>query len=123
MTAQTMDLLNYIRDLANHMALGTALPWDQVNESLETIQEHLEGMIKEYQQPAPDGAEVVQQFMLEAMELFLEAVDGLYEFLESKDRDRLSESVIKAEEANDILGCVEYALEQNKQYLNQFSAH
>mgnify|MGYP001251355335 CR=1 FL=1 len=117
---KSLDLLNYLRDLAGHLALGSPLPWDSVNRSLESIQESLEGRIEAYHQPGPEGTEAVREFMLESLELFLSAVDAIYDFLESKNTEYLSQAVVLAEEANDILSSIEYAVEQQRNWLSQF---
>lgn len=114
------DLLNYLRDLAGHLALGTALDWDSVNRSLESIQEALESRLEAYQEPGPEGTEAVREVMVESLELFLGAVDALYDFLESKHAEHLSRAVLQAEEANDILSAIEYAIEQNRDRLSPF---
>lgn len=114
------DLLAYLRDLATHLALGSALPWESVNRSLESIQESLEARMEAYQQPGPEGTEAVREFMLESLELFLGAVDAVYDYLESKNTEYLSQAVVLAEEANDILSSIEYAVEQQRNWLSQF---
>ncbi len=122
MTEVASDLLTFLRNLADHLALGTPLPMEEIRNSLNLVKNTLEQLYAQYEAPAPAGAEVIREFMLEALQLFYDAVEGIEAYVESGERDRLAESVLKAEEANDILSSIEYVIEQNKQWLSQFSA-
>ena len=111
------DLLNYLRDLAEHLARDKPLAWREGEASLSTVEGSLEGFKARYRQAAPAGAEAVQALVLEAVELFTHSLDGIYDFIETKDPASLRQAVAQAEEVDDILSAVEYAVEQNKQWI------
>lgn len=113
------DLLDYLRDLADHLSRGTALNWREVEGTLNSLQDLFEGIAARYQDPAPSGAEVVRELMLESVDLFMLCLDGIYDYIETKNPAELRLAVARAEEASDLLCAVEYAVEQNKEWLHQ----
>ncbi|MEW6277934.1 MAG: hypothetical protein AB1758_04870 [Candidatus Eremiobacterota bacterium] len=122
MSETATDLLTFLRNLADHLALGTPLPMQEIQQSLDLVKQTLEQLYQQYEAPAPQGAEVIREFMLEALQLFYQAVEGIEDFVATGQRDSLAEAVLKAEEANDILSSIEYVIDQNKQWLSQFTS-
>lgn len=121
MTEPAPDLLNFLRDLASHLALGTPLSLEAILPALGRVKEHLQELYAQYEAPAPEGAEVIRDYMLEALELFFGSIEEIEAFLEDADRDRLARAVVSAEEADDILGSLEYVIQQNQQWLSEYS--
>ncbi|HXE72699.1 MAG TPA: hypothetical protein VNO81_08550 [Candidatus Nitrosotenuis sp.] len=119
-TSQT-DLLSFLRSLATHLSLGAELPRDEVRSTLDMVRQTLSDLYARYEPPAPEGAEVVREFMLEALELFYQSVEGILGFLEGGDPELLTQSVLQAEEASDILNSIEYVIQQNQEWMSQFS--
>lgn len=115
------DLLDFLRNLASHLALGTTLDLDAILPALGRLKEHLQELYAQYEAPAPEGAEVIRDYMLEALELFFGSIEEIEGFLEDADRDRLARAVVSAEEADDILGSIEYVIQQNQQWLSEYS--
>lgn len=114
-------LLDFLRNLASHLALGTTLDLDVILPALARTKEHLQDLYAQYEAPAPEGAEVIRDYMLEALELFFGSIEEIEGFLEDADRDRLARAVVAAEEADDILGSIEYVIQQNQQWLSEYS--
>lgn len=121
MTESAADLLNFLRNLSSHLALGTELDLDTIVPALGRMKETLQEMYAQYEAPAPEGAEVIRDHMLEALELFFGSIEEIEGFLDDGDRDRLARAVVAAEEADDILGSIEYVIQQNQQWLSEYT--
>ncbi|MBI3929471.1 MAG: hypothetical protein HY319_28255 [Armatimonadetes bacterium] len=121
MSQSPPNLLNFIRDLAQHLALGTELPVDEIADSLTGVQQTLSELYAQYEEPPPAGAEVIQEFMLEALQMFHQAIEELFAFFEDSDREHLTQAVLLAEEGDDILSSIEYVIEQKQQWMSQFT--
>lgn len=119
--SEKADLLDFLRNLASHLALGTTLDLDAILPALGRLKEHLQELYSQYEAPAPEGAEVIRDYMLEALELFFGSIEEIEGFLEDADRERLARAVVSAEEADDILGSIEYVIQQNQQWLSEYS--
>ena len=115
------ELVAFIRDLAEHLALGTELDLDEIGVALEGVQNLLVALHEQYEKPAPEGAEVIREFMLEAIGLVHGATEEIFNYFEDEDSQRLTQAVLLVEEGDDILSSIEYVIEQNQQWMSQFS--
>lgn len=112
-------VVNYIRDLCQHLALGTELDLDAIAKALDTIQERTSVLYEEYEKPPPEGAELIQEFMLEALQLIHSAVDEIFDFFDDDDPEHLRQAVLKVEEGDDVLTTIQYVIEQNQQEMSR----
>lgn len=119
--SESSQLIAFIRDLAEHLALGTKLPMDEIAATLETIQATVADLYAHYEEPAPKGAEVIREFMLEALTLIHQATEELFTYFEDKDAAHLTQAVLMAEEGDDILTSIEYVISQNQQWMSQYT--
>jgi hypothetical protein len=117
-----MDLLTFLRNLADYLAAGVQFEGSEIENSLRAVIENVESIRAEYQNPSPPGTETIREFMLEALDLFENAIGEFFNFFEDGDVEHLRIGVMNAEEANDILSSIEYIIEQNKQWLSEFVA-
>jgi hypothetical protein len=117
-----MDLLTFLRNLADYLAAGVQFEGNEIENSLRAVTENVESIRAEYQNPSPPGTETIREFMLEALDLFENAIGEFFNFFEDGDVEHLRIGVMNAEEANDILSSIEYIIEQNKQWLSEFVA-
>ncbi|MDQ7823771.1 MAG: hypothetical protein RDV48_13315 [Candidatus Eremiobacteraeota bacterium] len=117
-----MDLLTFLRNLADYLAAGVKFEGSEIENSLHAVIENVLSIRAEYQNPSPPGTETIREFMLEALDLFESAIGEFFTFFEDGDVEHLRIGVMNAEEANDILSSIEYIIEQNKQWLSEFVA-
>ena len=115
---ETYLVVNYIRDLARHLALGTELDLDAIGDALESIQERTTALYAEYEKPPPQGAELIQEFMLEALQLIHQSVDEIFDFFDDGDQEHLTQAVLLVEEGDDVLTSIQYVIEQNQQEMS-----
>lgn len=115
---ETYLVVNYIRDLARHLALGTALDLDAIGDALESIQERTTALYAEYEKPPPAGAELIQEFMLEALQLIHQSVDEIFDFFDDGEQEHLTQAVLLVEEGDDVLTSIQYVIEQNQQEMS-----
>jgi hypothetical protein len=106
------ELLELIRELASELASGEEALAPAVMEILERAYAELEGLLAQYEAPAPEGAEEIRQCMLEALNLYLDALDRIREVDASGEAERLKEAVEWAEEASDLLDQIDYLIDQ-----------
>lgn len=117
-----MDLLTFLRNLADYLAAGVQFEGNEIENSLNAVIENVATIRAEYQKPSPPGTETIREFMLEALDLFESSIGEFFSFFEDQDVEHLRMGVMNAEEANDILSSIEYIIEQNKQWLSEFVA-
>lgn len=117
-----MDLLTFLRNLADYLAAGVQFEGNEIENSLNAVIENIASIRTEYQKPSPPGTETIREFMLEALDLFESSIGEFFNFFGDGDVEHLRMGVMNAEEANDILSSIEYIIEQNKQWLSEFVA-
>jgi hypothetical protein len=117
---ERMDLLGFLRNLADYLAAGVQFEGNEIENSLNAVIGNIESIRAEYRNPSPPGTETIREFMLEALDLFENAIGEFFNFFEDSDVEHLRVGVMNAEEANDILSSIEYIIEQNKQWLSEF---
>ena len=106
------DFLTFIRELARELTLHDEPLADSDRQAIERAKEALRAVYERYQEAAPAGTEGVREGMLEALELFYDAVEILEAVDDGDDVALLAGALEKAEEASDILEQVEYLIEQ-----------
>ncbi len=114
-----MTLVAFVREAARRLAEGAAV--DDVRAPLLTMRQHLGGLCAAFEPPAPHGVEVVRDLLLESFGLFDGVLHRLQLHIDGLGENDLAALVAEAEEADDILSAVEYVVEQNQQWLSQFS--
>ncbi len=113
---QPNSLVTYLRDLCGHLSIGTPLDIDPIEEALEELQDKVGELFDQYEQSeAPEGAEAVRDYMLEAFQLLDEAIADLFTVIAHEDPTLLAGIVANVEEANDIFETISYAVAQGQQ--------
>ncbi len=116
------SLVTYIRDLCRHLAVGTELSIDDISDSLDALQDQVGLLYQQYEEnEAPEGAEAIRDYMMEALQLIHDAVEDIQQVFEEEDKSLLAEAISKIEEADDIFALITYAIEQNQQSLSSAS--
>lgn len=95
----------------------------EIEASLDDVQANLQSVRDSYEgEEAPEGAEAIRDCMIETLDLFSAAVDDIRAFLGGGPVELLRQAVERAEEADDILGYIEYQIEQNKLWMSEYTA-
>ena len=68
------------------------------------------------------GVAQAQELALEAMQLYYNSLEGILEFLEAPDEQKLVQCVYQAEEAHDVLEAARDLIARNKDVLSQYAA-
>ncbi|MGE0495096.1 MAG: hypothetical protein AB7S38_38165 [Vulcanimicrobiota bacterium] len=68
------------------------------------------------------GVREAQELTLEAMQLYYSSLEGILEFLETPDEQKLVQCVYQAEEAHDVLEAARDLIARNKDVLSQYAA-
>ena len=119
METQRFNLLEFVRALVERLMLNAEFNRGEVERLVVAIQEDLERIRADYTEPAPEGAETVQELMLEAVDLYGKSLQEILIFLDDNDEDHLSRSVFAAEEASDVLLAMEDVIQANKHVLSE----
>ena len=110
-------LLKFLRRLAEHFKADTV---DDLEENLETLQmaqDHLALIYEDYEkEPAPEGAELLRELMMEALQLMFLGVDEFFHYVEDEDEARLDQGIALAEEGNDIMASIKFSVENNQEW-------
>lgn len=101
--------------------LTTEFDADELHDFIGAVRDDLDGVREQYNAPAPDGAQAVQELMVESLSLFDESFDEITLFLDDHDEDRLRRAVGLGEDANDILSAVEEVIQNNKHVLAEMA--
>lgn len=100
-------MLEFIRNLADHLALGTELPWKLILQSIQQTRDGLEAMQAHYQSGVPASHQPLADAMLEALDKLDAALETLAFYPQTQDREGLAIAVFEAEEALDLMSYVE----------------
>ncbi|HXE72808.1 MAG TPA: hypothetical protein VNO81_09110 [Candidatus Nitrosotenuis sp.] len=119
--SESPALLGFVRDTADRLALGLELPEEPLRQALDGLKETLAGYHARYQEPAPPGAESLQETMLEALELFYQSLEALEDYLATRDMDCLARAVVLAEEGDDLMLSLEDSIQQSHDWMSQFT--
>lgn len=106
-----MTLLDFVRTTAEHWACGGSAS-QAFETTMVSLRDNLDRLWERYQGPPPSGAEEVQDLMIDAIELFGRALDCLEQFCERANPNLLHLAVDSAQEGQDVLESVQYAIAQ-----------
>ena len=115
----TLNLLELIYGLVERLMLTTEFNAEEMETFIDTVRDDLDEVRAHYKEPAPDGAQAVQELMLESLQLFDESFEEVTQFLHDTDEDHLRRAVAQSEDANDILSAVEEVIQHNKHVLSE----
>lgn len=117
----TLNLLELIYGLVERLMLTTEFDADELHDFIDGVRDNLDEVRAQYDAPAPEGAQAVQELMVESLSLFDESFEEIVQFLDDKDEDRLRRAVTLGEDANDILSAVEEVIQNNKHVLAEMA--
>lgn len=117
----TLNLLELIYGLVERLMLTTEFDLDEMHDFVGSVRDNLDEVRAQYDEPAPQGAQAVQELMVESLSLFDESFEEITLFLDDKDEDRLRRAVGLGEDANDILSAVEEVIQNNKHVLAEMA--
>lgn len=115
-------LLEYLRRLAANLKSDSVEDLDEAIETLKMAQDHLALIYQDYEnEQAPEGAELLRELMMEALQLMFVGIDEFFNFLESDDEAQLSEGLALVEEGNDIMSSIRYSVENDQEWTSAAS--
>jgi len=117
----TLNLLELIYGLVERLMLTTEFDADELHDFIGAVRDNLDEVREQYNSPPPDGAQAVQELMVESLSLFDDSFEEITQFLDDHDEDRLRRAVGLGEDANDILSAVEEVIQNNKQVLAEMA--
>jgi len=117
-----LKLIGFLRNLVRFLDTGGPFFRVEIEETLRGLQENLVNVRAQYEAEGPEGTEAIRVCMLETLDLFYAAVDDVFAYLEDGARPHLTDLLEKAQEADDILGYIEYQIDQNKLWMSEYSA-
>lgn len=109
-----MSLLAFVRQTADAWAQNQPVE-ETILEEFDRVRAQLEQIGSRYQPPAPPGGEEVRELMLESIQFFTRALDCLEQYLEEENPKLLKLAVDSAQEGEDVLESVQYAIEQSQE--------
>ena len=115
-------LLDFLRKLAPKLRNDEIEDIDNIVETLTMTQDHLAVIYQGYEaEDAPEGAEMLRDLMMEALQLMFVGVDEFFNFLEDGQVERLDEGLALVEEGNDIMTSIKHAVENNQDWTSSAS--
>lgn len=112
-------LYSHLREVGEQLLCETSFHREALSGMLEEVLEDIHSLHRGYEQPAPTGAEAVQGFVLEALDLYAQCVEAMQAHLEDPEESRVQWGLERAEEAEDILTAVETVIQENKDLLGE----
>ncbi|MHC9544171.1 MAG: hypothetical protein AB9903_32055 [Vulcanimicrobiota bacterium] len=116
-----MDLKTYIKSLGEHLLCEPAYSKDALSEALTVISDDIGTIRASFTGNAPAGLEPVRDFMLESLNLYMQSVEDIRKYMSNEDSELLERAIVKAEEAEDIIGAVEDVIQEHKDWLSQMT--
>jgi len=112
-------LYSHLREVGEQLLCETSFHREALSGMLDEVLEDIQALHRGYDQPAPAGAEAVQGFVIEALDLYGQCVEAMKAYLEDPEESRLQWGLERAEEAEDILTAVEMVIQENKELLGE----
>ncbi len=109
-----MTLLEFIQGACDKFRAGES-PDNDFLGGVDRVRSHLESIAERYQEPAPEGGEEVRDLMRESIDLFFRALDCLDQYVDEENPKLLSLALESAQEGEDILESVQYAINQTQE--------
>jgi len=116
-----MDLKTYIKSLGEHLLCEPTYNRDALSDALNVISDDIGSIRQSFTGSAPQGLEPVRDFMLESLNLYMQSVEDMKKYMSSEDSELLESAIVKAEEAEDIIGAVEEVIQEHKDWLSRMS--
>jgi hypothetical protein len=115
---EQVSLFEHLRNLGEQMLAEPDFHRDALEGILDEVLEDIQTLHRGYQKPPPPGGEVVQAFVVEALDLYAQCVESMKTCLEEPEATRIQQGLEKAEEAEDLLVAVEMVIQENKEALS-----
>ncbi len=115
---EQMSLYEHLRSLGEQMLAEPDFHRDALEGVLDEVLDDIQALHRGYQAPAPPGGEVVQAFVVEALDLYTQCVEAMKSYLEDPEETLLQQGLDRAEEAEDLLVAVEMVIQENKELLD-----
>jgi hypothetical protein len=115
---EQMSLYEHLRSLGEQMLAEPDFHRDALEGVLDEVLDDIQALHRGYQDPAPPGGEVVQAFVVEALDLYTQCVEAMKSYLEDPEETLLQQGLDRAEEAEDLLVAVEMVIQENKELLD-----
>ena len=74
----TLNLLELIYGLVERLMLTTEFDADELHDFIGAVRDNLDEVREQYNTPPPDGAQAVQELMVESLSLFDESFDEVF---------------------------------------------
>ncbi|MDQ7822374.1 MAG: hypothetical protein RDV48_06225 [Candidatus Eremiobacteraeota bacterium] len=116
-----MDLKTYIRTLGEHLLSEPEYDKDALNEVLDTVSTDIRDIRQNFTGETPSGLEPVRDFMVESLDLYMQSLDDMRKYVDSEDRDSLNDAIVRAEEAEDIMGAIEQVIQEHRDWLAEMT--
>lgn len=114
---EQVSLYEHLRNLGEQMLAEPDFHRDALEGVLDEVLEDIQTLHRGYQNPPPRGGEVVQAFVVEALDLYAQCVESMKTYLEEPEATLIQQGLEKAEEAEDLLVAVEMVVQENKEAL------
>jgi len=112
-----VSLYEHLRNLGEQMLAEPDCYRDTLEGVLDEVLEDIQTLHRGYQIPPPPGGEVVQAFVVEALDLYAQCVEAMKTYLDEPEATLIQQGLEKAEEAEDLLVAVEMVIQENKEAL------
>lgn len=116
---ESNNLIELINAIVEQFQLGTEYDKDALQNLVGGIRHELAAMAAQYEGNVPAGGEAVRELMVECIGLYDQALDEITLFMNDLEDDRPQLALQLAEEANDVLTCVEDLIQTQKNILSE----
>lgn len=116
-----MDLRTYIRTLGDHLLSEPEFNKDALKNALDMVSADVEEIRRGFMDEAPAGLESVRDFMRESLDLYMQSIEDMKQYMTSEERDYLEQAMVKAEEAEDIMGAIDQVIQEHSDWLNEMT--
>jgi hypothetical protein len=106
----------YLMGLADGLGDGT-LAAPEISPIIDVLEQEIESLIKSYGESSPQGTATLRVSFLEVLDLYLQGLDKLRNYVATEDRQRLDESKALAERAVELTDIIQVLMKENEEFL------
>lgn len=113
-----MDLKTYIRSLGEHLLSEPEFDKEALKKALDMVSHDVDDIRESFADAPPPGLEPVRDFMMESLNLYMQSIEDMRQYMGSEERDYIEQALMKAEEAEDIMSAIDHVIQEHRDWLS-----
>jgi hypothetical protein len=116
---ERLALRDFLKEVGDSLLCGASFKPEALESTLDDVLSDIKAIHSQYVEPSCCGADTVREFMLEALDLYVQCLDEMKSFLADQAEGHIHRGLAQAEEADDLLSAVESVIADHKDALSR----